>query len=208
MPTTLYSTSDAFPILTGYSTRSFDSGLLLWQGTYITRDTSAPPFAEGDPIPDGDYGAIDGLYVHPAPVLKKSPGPLAEWTVTAYGRLNTKGKSAKNLRLGRYSAQIFGADNQNNFVQTDVGGRAFLESVVVSRVVHKTGNRGELLNDINLKVFKYPASDEELAPSLESDGFIVFMSKNIERFDTNNFGMFLEIIYSVSVSLYAVKDFR
>lgn len=205
MPTTLYSTSNAFPILTEYSTRSFDSGLLLWQGTYMTDDTSAPPFAEGDPIPDGDYGAIDGLFVHPAPVLKKSPGPLAEWTVTAYGRTNTQGKARKNLLAGIYTFTEQGLDNDGNFFSNQFQNRALNEVVVVSRVVPINEPIGALTSPMPLKSYRYPESGQDLAQWLQSQGYTVTQNQNLARFDSNNFGAFLEITYSVTAYISGLK---
>lgn len=205
MPTTLYSAADAFPILTEYSTRSFDSGLLLWQGTYITDNAAAPPFAEGDPIPEGDYGAIDGLFVHPAPVLKKSPGPFAEWTVTAYGRTNVEGKVRKNLLAGIYYYSEEGTDNDGNWFRNDFQGRALNEVAVVSRVVQINGALGALTSPIALKSYSYPNTNEDLTAILQSQGYTVSQNTNLARFDSNNFGAFLEITYSVMSYISAVK---
>lgn len=205
MPATLYSTADAFPLLTGYTTRSFDSGLLLWQGTYLTPATSGLPFAEGDPIPDGDYGAIDGLYVHPAPVLKKSPGPLAEWTVTAYGRANLEGTARKSFLVGWYGYSIEGVSNDgtNTPVVNYYQGRALNETAIVSRVIHVNSSPGELKSPISLKSYRYPDTSKELVEDLETQGGFyseieITQSQTVNRFDTNSFGTFIEIIYSVS----------
>jgi len=182
--------------------QTFRSGLCMIQQDYIRRaDDSIDYFSfrEGDAIsPEDASPCIDGAYIFPAPSYQDMGNGFIKCTVTAYGRVNTSGVLDLNKRLGNYSSTFFVSGFPS--LTTTATSQKFFD-VGVYRFAARKGEFITAPDSPTLYIYDLDGVPLPVGTTVNSSfQETFFLIRQIEAYESTNYGEFLEVIISVSVN--------
>ena len=188
--------------------QTFRSGLCMIQQDYIRRaDDSIDYFSfrEGDAIsPEDASPCIDGAYIFPAPSYQDMGNGFIKCTVTAYGRVNTTGVVDLNKRLGDYISTFSFGLFSGEFGSSTASSQKFFDLAVYRFAARRgefiTAPDSPTLYIYDLDGVPLPVGvtrfDRAGAFSLQT----YTLGRQIEQYESTNYGEFLEVIISVSAT--------
>ena len=187
--------------------KTFRSGLCMIQQDYIQRKDKVDffSFREGDRLSDEDAEpCIDGAFIFPAPEYKDMGNGFISCTVTAYGRLNTDGVVDLNKRLGPYISTFSYSTSTGGFGRQDIASQKFFDVAVYRFAARKgefiTAPDTPELNIYEIDGTKLPVGSTR-TESGWSYGVVTYnLGRQIENYESTNYGEFLEVIISVSAT--------
>jgi len=188
--------------------QTFRSGLCMIQQDYIRRADDQIDyftFREGDAIPSEDASqCIDGAYIFPAPSYQDMGNGFIKCTVTAYGRVNTTGVVDLNKRLGNYIS-ILAYSTQASVSQSSQASQKFFD-VAVYRFAARRGEFITASDSPTLYIYDLDGSPLPggVTRTDTGGGFSIIetytLGRQIEQYESTNYGEFLEVIISVSAT--------
>ena len=194
MPAIIYQRTPGELFATGERTVSiFPSGLVRVEQTFICPTSNAGTaryqLAVGSNMPGDSQPAIDGLYIYPDPQEKTRSDGFTEFTVSAYGRINTTG--IKTLDWNIFS--LSGTDSANNIQVTGI-------------YKNRTKRVQLVLNEFEIADLSFDES--EATKPAKIDGFSIpniIWSLGVQSYQSTNFGVFTEVTYSIGA--YKLVDY-
>ena len=204
--------------------QTFRSGLCMIQQQYIRRaDDRIDYFAfrEGDAIPTDDSApCIDGAYIFPAPSYQDMGNGFISCTVTAYGRVNTTGVVDLNKRLGNYISTFSYSLFSGAFGSSSASSQKFFD-VAVYRFAARRGEFITASDSPTLYIYDLDGSPLPVGVTRTDAGSVGITQANdpaqtyylqsftietytlgrqIEQYESTNYGEFLEVIISVTAT--------
>lgn len=184
--------------------KTFRSGLCMIQQDYIQRKDKVDFFAfrEGDRLSDEDSEpCIDGAFIFPAPEYKDMGNGFISCTVTAYGRVNTDGVVDLNRRLGIYVSTYNYSTFEGGSGSQSIGSQKFFDVAVYRFAARKTefitAPETPTLYIYELDGTKLPIGTTRTF-SVAAEAFQTYnLGRQIENYESTNYGEFLEVIISV-----------
>lgn len=180
------------------SVSTFSSGLCLVQQSYVIRQTDEEiyrgKFVSGETL-DVVSPAVDGLYIFPDPQWKNSGNGFIEISVSAYGRVNTIGKTEISALLQSVPVFVNGVQSGNENV---------LATYLKIKLVTEFGVFPEINTNDLRDLFTFRKSD---GSELNYDGFTTSVNFNlsVSRYDIVNFGLWDETTMTISPTISLVK---
>lgn len=191
--------------------KTFRSGLCMIQQDYIQRKDMVDffSFREGDRLSDEDAEpCIDGAFIFPVPEYKDMGNGFISCTVTAYGRVNTSGATDTNRRVGDYVLTFRRTFADFTSDSTTITSQKLFDVVAYRFAIRKTEfvtapDTPELyiydLDGTKLPVGRTTITDSENTPTSTTTE-TYFLGRQIENYDSTNYGEFSEVIISVSAN--------
>jgi len=197
--------------------QTFRSGLCLIKLEYISRKSSINyyDFKVGDRLSEEDsMPCIDGAFIFPEPSYNDMGNGFMKCTVTAYGRVNISGVVDLSKRIGDYINYIveYYIDSASPTTNTKTSSQRFFDFVIYRFI----SREGEFVSppptpmlyiyDLNGTVLPQESSTStapgnEIIDSIIYSGTtrnIPFLGRQITTYETTNYGVFNEVIISVS----------
>ena len=178
--------------------QTFRSGLCMIQQEYLCRaDFSIDyfTFREGEAISVEDaLPCIDGAYIFPAPSYQDMGNGFVKCTVTAYGRVNTKGVIQITKRLGNYTVTTsIGGISESVQTQKIFDVINFNFVAAKSEIVPIPTSPTPLIYNLNLTPL--PTNSYSSA-GFEFNSFV--LTQVVDIYEVNSYGQFAE--YNISIS--------
>jgi hypothetical protein len=194
MPAIIYQRTPGELFATGERTVSiFPSGLVRVEQTFICPTSNAGTaryqLAVGSNMPGDSQPAIDGLYIYPDPQEKNRSDGFTEFTVSAYGRINTTG--TETLEWNVFS--LSGTDPANNIQVTGI-------------YKNQTKRVQLVLNEFEIADLSFDESSATTPVLI--DGFNILnirWTRGVASYQSTNFGVFTEVTYSIGA--YKLVDY-
>ena len=197
--------------------QTFRSGLCLIKLEYISRKSSVNyyDFNVGDRLSEEDsMPCIDGAFIFPEPSYTDMGNGFIKCTLTAYGRVNTSGVVDLSKRIGdyiNYTREGY-LDNASPAINTEASSQRFFDFAIYRFISRESEFVSPpptpMLYIYNLDGTALPS---ESSTSTTSYGVIIdsiiysgtetntpFLGRQITTYETTNYGVFNEVIISVS----------
>jgi hypothetical protein len=169
-------------------------------------------FREGDAIPTEDSApCIDGAYIFPAPSYQDMGNGFIGCTVTAYGRVNTTGVVDLNKRLGDYISTFSYSLLSGEFGSSASSSQKFFD-VAVYRFAARRGEFITAPDSPTLYIYDLDGSPLPVGVTRTDFSFGSFvietytLGRQIEQYESTNYGEFLEVIISVTATGNFLED--